>query len=607
MMKSEMEKQFNEAMDFCNRHQFDKAKPILQQIIERCPTFSEAWRVLAQIHWLEDGDVNKAEDELIEALRSEPQNLWALILMGNLQTKAKNDFNTAEQYYRRVLEYHPTNALAINNVAAVYLERKEYEEAIPLLKKTLELDDSYVNTYYGLGLAYYKTGEYQQAFDICHEGAKKSTDRPENPEVRQELLKLYLTVAGELAKRTNYMHVWLGIRDELEAIDGKKIEFIEDKSLQVCAQMEYSVTHKADHHVVRYNPDKPYVDHLFIHELMHLRMAQKATKVGRGQVLADTSETRKRFNERFGRLVRKMHPAVSGQDIEKFVRDLHRGLCHQLLSCPLDLYVEQLIYDTYPVVRPVQLLSLFQLEQDNIKSVQVGEKSGAFPAEIVKANKLMNLCTSMHFKDIYGIDLVKEYHPTKADLAQAMDFYDEFKAYLRTFKDGDEYEMMEYFVQGLKMDDIVYIADEKEAVESFARYKDGPIVPQEGIGPTKDEIDEANADFRENHKDGADPTETMMMSMYMVGAMDYFDSIDFKRVQMIAMEIATTGQSGISPKGKYSIPAIPDKEFGGYEFLAYYYVSFARAFPTALDKLGLPFKTAYEQALTIYNGRKDSI
>ena len=601
----EMQEKFNHAMNFCNNKQFDKAKPILQDIIKRCPSFSEAWRVLAQIHWYQEGLVDQAYDELIEALRVEPANLWALVLMGNLLSKAKDDFNTAEQYYRRVLEYHPNNAIAINNVAAVYLERKDYAEAIPLFKQALQNDDSYVNCYYGLGIAYYKSDDLQNAFEICHQGALKSVERPENPDVRQELLKLYLTVAGELAKKTNYMNVWLGIRDELEAVDGKKIEFQQDKSLQVCAKMEYSIAHGTDHHVVRFNPEKPYVDHLFIHELMHLRMAQKATKAGRGRAVVESTETRKNFNERFGRIIRKMHPKVSGQEIEAFITDMRHGMCSQLQSGPLDLFVEQLIYDTYPVARPVQLLSLFHMEQENIKSVQMGEKSGAFPTDIVKANKLMNICTSLHFKEMYGISLVREYHPTKAEMAQATDLYEEFKAYLKTFKDGDEFEMVEYFTESLHMDDILCIKDEKEMARAMFDRQKEPFVPEEGVGPTEDEIKESNEDFASNHPDGGDATETMMMSMYMVGAMEYLDKLDIRSIQTIAMQIARVGQTGISPQGTYSIPAIPGKEFGGYQFLAYYYVSWARAYPEALDRLGLPFKTAYESAKQMYNKRKD--
>ena len=74
-----------------------------------------------------------------------------------------------------------------------------------------------------------------------------------------------------------------------------------------------------------------------------------------------------------------------------------------------------------------------------------------------------------------------------------------------------------------------------------------------------------------------------------------------QEVQTIAFEIATVGMAGINPKGTYSIKSIPDKEFGGYQFLAWYYVSIARVMPKMLSKLGLPYDKAYEKALGLYN------
>ena len=117
------------------------------------------------------------------------------------------------------------------------------------------------------------------------------------------------------------------------------------------------------------------------------------------------------------------------------------------------------------------------------------------------------------------------------------------------------------------------------------------------------DVDVANAQFSLDHQDGADPTETMMMSMYMVGAMEYFDTLPLNDVHRIALEIAMVGVTGINPKKKYSIKSIPDREFGGYQFLAYYYVSWARAIPQMLEKLDLPFSTAYETALQMYNAK----
>ena len=600
-----MANKLQQALDLCNKSDFDKALSLLEEITKEEPQNSEAWRLLAQVHWTYQHEPDKAYDELIEALKCEPKNIWALVLMGNLLTREMNDVEHAKQYYDKVLEYHPDNAIAINNIGATYMERKDYEGALPYLEKAMAIDDKYANSYYGLALCYYKLGRIEDAFEVCHKGALKTSDRPENPAVREELVKLFVTVAKEYADKTNYINVWKGIKDELEAVDHTNIRIVEDKSLNVHAKMEYAPLHAAKEHVIRYNPEKDFVEHLFIHEMMHLKMGQQATKLNRGKAVVSSEQTRNAFKKRYLGFMKKKHSHIPASELDKVIYGLADGLGLQLMNCPLDLFVEHMIYTGYKIVRPIQMLSLFHMEQDNINAVKQAASNGFFPKEIVYANKVMNLVTSMHFKDIYGINLLGQYNPTKQEYAHAQDLYEEFKAYLNTFKAGDEYEMVEYFVQSFNMEDLVEIIDEAQVsagMKADLSMKSDLKDLAEGA-LSEEEADVANAQFALNHQDGADPAETMMMSMYMLGAMEYFDTLDSQDVHRIAIEIAMVGVTGIDPKKKYSIKSLPDKEFGGYQLLAYYYVSWARAIPEKLDALGLPFSKAYESALSMYNAK----
>jgi len=600
-----MANKLQQALDLCNKSDFDKALSLLEEITKEEPQNSEAWRLLAQVHWTYQHEPNKAYDELIEALKCEPKNIWALVLMGNLLTREMNDVEHAKQYYDKVLEYHPDNAIAINNIGATYMERKDYEGALPYMEKAMAIDDKYANSYYGLALCYYRLGRIEEAFEICHKGALKTSDRPENPAVREELIKLFVTVAKEYADKTNYINVWKGIKDELEAFDHTNIRIVEDKSLNVHAKMEYAPLHAAKEHVIRYNPEKDFVEHLFIHEMMHLKMGQQATKLNRGKAVVSSEKTRNAFKKRYLGFMKKKHSHIPASELDKVIYGLADGLGLQLMNCPLDLFVEHMIYTGYKIVRPIQMLSLFHMEQDNINAVKQAASNGFFPKEIVYANKVMNLVTSMHFKDIYGINLLGQYNPTKQEYAHAQDLYEEFKAYLNTFKAGDEYEMVEYFVQSFNMEDLVEIIDEAQVsagMKADLSMKSDLKDLAEGA-LSEEDADVANAQFALNHQDGADPAETMMMSMYMLGAMEYFDTLDSQDVHRIAIEIAMVGVTGIDPKKKYSIKSLPDKEFGGYQLLAYYYVSWARAIPEKLNALGLPFSKAYESALSMYNAK----
>ena len=594
------------AFDLCNNNKYDEALPILEEIIQADPQNSEAWRTLAQIHWFQKHDPEKAYDELIEALRCEPQNIWALVLMGNLLTKEKNDVEHAKQDYDKVLEYHPDNAIAINNIGATYMEVKDYESALPYLEKALSIDDTYANSYYGLALCYYKLDRMEDAFKTCHKGALKSSERPENPAVRDELIKLYVTVAKEYADRTNYLNVWRGIKDELEAVDHVNIRIVEDKTLSVHAKMEYAPLHAAKEHVIRYNPEKDFVEHLFIHEMMHLRMNQQATKANKAKAVISSEKTKNAFKKRYLAFMKKKHSHIPAAELDKVINGLADGLGLQLMNCPLDLFVEHMIYKDYEIARPIQMLSLFHMEQDNINAVKQAECNGFFPKQIVAANKIMNIATSMHFMDMYGINLIGQYHPTKQEYEHAKDLYEEFKAYLNSYNAGDEYEMLEYFVESFGMEDMVELVDESQVTAGMkadlSMKSDLKDLAEDAL--SAEDADVANAQFALNHQDGANPTETMMMSMYMLGAMEFFDTLTPKDVHRIALEIAMVGVTGIDPKKKYSIKSIPEKEFGGYELLAHYYVSWARAIPHMLDKLGLPFSKAYETALQMYNARK---
>jgi len=597
-----MANRLQQALDLCNKNEFEKALPLLEEALKDNPQDSEAWRVLAQIHWNHMHDPDKAYDELIEALRCEPKNIWALVLMGNLLTKEKNDVEHAKQYYEKVLEYYPDSVIAINNIGATFMERKDYEGALVYLEKAMAIDDSYANSYYGLGLCYYKLGRIEEAFDICFKGALKSSDRPENPAVREELVKLYITVAKEYADKTNYINVWKGIKDELEAVDHVNIRIVEDTTLNVHAKMEYAPLHAAKEHVIRYNPEKDFVEHLFIHEMMHLKMNQQATKSNRAKAVISSEQTRVAFRKRYLAFMKKKHSHIPAQELDKVIAGLADGLGLQLMNCPLDLLVEHMIYTGYPIVRPIQMLSLFHMEQDNINAVRQSAANGFFPKEIVYANKVMNIVTSLHFKDMYGINLIGQYRPTKQELDHAKDLYEEFKAYLDTYKAGDEYEMLEYFVQSFNMEDLVEIIDESQVTAGMKAdlSMKSDLKDLRGGALSEEDVDAANAHFALNHQDGANPTETMMMSMYMLSAMEYFDKLNPRDVHRIAIEIAMVGVTGIDPKKKYSIKSIPEKEFGGYEFLAYYYVSWARAIPEKLEHLGLPFSKAYESAMQLY-------
>lgn len=275
----EAEKRFEGITSLCDKGKFNDAKTAIKEFLKSYPRYSDAYRVLAQMY-MQDGLIEDAINTNIEALRCNPRNGWALLLMGNLFGKYKNDITTAENYYNKILEYCPDNAIACNNIAAVMLERNEYDKAIPIFKHVLDVNEKYGNAYYGLALAYYNQKDFKNAFEYALAGSLNADRQIENPNVLDELHKLMVVAAKNLVSSTNYINVMLGIKDSIELESKSKIKIEEDNNLEVSAKLQYGKVYNRNYNLVKYNPKMPYMEHLVIHELMHLDMALEASKRG---------------------------------------------------------------------------------------------------------------------------------------------------------------------------------------------------------------------------------------------------------------------------------------------------------------------------------------
>lgn len=89
MSNNDIKSKFDQAMNLCNNQKFAEAEVLLHEILKEVPKQSEAWRALAQIDWYGHHDIDKAEDELIEALKLDPKNLWGSCAYGESAVKGK--------------------------------------------------------------------------------------------------------------------------------------------------------------------------------------------------------------------------------------------------------------------------------------------------------------------------------------------------------------------------------------------------------------------------------------------------------------------------------------------------------------------------------------
>ena len=586
------------AFDCCNRGNFSSAREFIEGALKICPVYSDAYRTLAQIE-MQEGHSEEAVRYCLEALKCDPRNMWALILMGNLMLHDRKDRDEALKYYERVLYYYPDNSIALNNVAGVKLALGRNEEALKLFDMVLQKEATYANAHYGKASCLKNLGRNDEAFEAARIGCLKAKDTPENPGTRRELTKLLVSIAREIAESTDYMQEAIRIGKEIGDQFHVPVEFRADEKLPVLGKLRYWKHHGLDKNIVLFRPGEPFTAHYVIHELMHLRMESLNTKAGLGKVVYSDADSDRRFFSRFSAFFRPLRARLGEERFKAFYDNLHAGLCSRAMNSPLDLFVEDEIFEKYPSVRPIQLLSLLQQEMDNMKADEGAAGSKDIPKVIVDASRVMNQVQCLQLKANYGIDMMEGHHPTRQEAALADSLFKEFLAYKDTYSRGDEYELMEYFHDELRLQDLLLIGDEPAAAG------DGSVLDLDAMLRPTPEEKRKEENFQASHKDGENPAQTMMMALHMVAALEYMEGRPMPEVKKIAYDAAMLGVGGIAPeKTGYFLPSVPGREFGGYELLAWYYVSWAISMPEMVDKLNLPFSSAYASALSMREAKK---
>ncbi len=592
------EADINKAAALCNQRKFDEAQVLIKKALIIFPFLSEGHRMLAQIE-MEHGNIDNAIDNDLDALKCDPRNIWALVLMGILQMK-KDDVETARKYFDKVLEYAPDNYIANNNIGATLLEKGKYEEALKYFDQSIKSNNSYPNGYYGKAMVYFRRNDFGKAFSIAHEGCIKSKPCPENAGIREHLVSILIESAKRRVKEINYQNIIDAVVDIIHDDDKTPIEFVRDEKQFTYAHLEYADNHFRDRHLLKYK-QSDMTPHLILHELMHLSMNNKAKAAGRNKVIISKDAQFEKFAKTYSVFYRKLSERMGDQESRKIFRELFDGLGLQLMNCPLDLFVEQKVYDIIDA-RPIQLLSLLKQEEDNIAGVKRMANDSMIPPQIVNVNKVMQLVTSTMLKKLYGIEFRMHYNPTKLQIEQAQDLFDEYEAYEETFKDGDEYELIDYFAKSLRMTDYISIEDRMPNTNNRPDNSENNDNTRSYLTPEEQAQQE---EFDKIHGEGQNPMRDMMMAMYMVSALEYFEGMSMDNIRKIAFQIAMLGVGGINPtKQGYEVLAIPNKKFSGYELLAYYYVSWKIAEPDKLKMLGLPFDNAYVTAKQMFDARK---
>ena len=162
-----------------------------EDVLKKDPDYPDAHRLLSRIYYHmldtsqgEQGvpkeNLAKAIEQLEALARVDPTDSDSLLLLGHLY-RVDNQPQKAEEVFRKVLQTDPNSKVGLANLAEIYIQQDDFDQAIEALSKIPDGDmDSQL---YGmLGYSYSQTQQYDKAIAIYEKGL---TEEPDNTNLRR--------------------------------------------------------------------------------------------------------------------------------------------------------------------------------------------------------------------------------------------------------------------------------------------------------------------------------------------------------------------------------------------------------------------------------------
>jgi tetratricopeptide (TPR) repeat protein len=592
------EADYRKAVTLCEKGKYTEAKPILKNLIEKNPTNSEYHRIMGQI-LSDEGDQEEAINCLIDALRWDSKNGWALLMMGNIFAKYKNDVDTAMKYYDQAVVANPSDNIAINNIGANLIQQGKLEEAKKYFWEAIKINDKYPNTYFALGMIAEMEGDLSSSFYNTIQSIKLNNKKDV---LYQNSVKQAFDISKKIIKTGKGKKIFRDYRYKLEFEGGKEIDIIEDTEIPTAAKIEFAENYERPKHIVKYKPNYPAVEHLIMHELVHLDFVMEARKSDLNQLFIATQVHKAEFIKELESTIKKFHKmGISENSIAGYCSSLFDGMNRQIFNTPIDLFIEDFLFNEYAELRPYQFLSLYALIQEGLMAVTDKKIVDLSPKEILSKSKIYNLVNAYQFKDLYGMDLLMDFQALPIELKQAKEFYDEYLQYRNDKEPAEEYELVLHWAEDLKLDKNFELVNEVEYRTKRTNI-DNLLTSIE-----KDPYDlESKDPYKQRDMDKFQKSQksigtNMPVVMFMVDALQFFEGKSKEEIKKIAFEIAMQGTQGYRPdKDDYRITSIKGKTFSGYHILAYYYVSWMLAVPEMVSQLNLPYEEEYKLASAMH-------
>src|SRR5690606_1332407 len=153
-----------------------------------------------------------------------------------------------------------------------------------------------------------------------------------------------------------------GFASIVEKQCGKTIRVEIDDEIPIAAKIEFAENYDRDYHLIKYRSSYPSVEHLIMHELLHLELVTEARIVKENMLLTTNQVLKSAFFRSLEKFTHKLSEnGISEEATTSYLHSMFDGINLQIYNPPIDLFIEDRIYNGYPEMRPYQFLSILAL------------------------------------------------------------------------------------------------------------------------------------------------------------------------------------------------------------------------------------------------------
>ncbi len=166
-----------------------------------------------------DAALKKAIATYEVSARIKPDEAQSYIMLSTCNHNAGNT-DKSENYILKAVELSPNDANVNLTAGQIFMQKQEFETALPYVKKAVELEPSNTKSIRNLAQIYYDTGQLEESIQTYEIAIDKETDREVKADLYFNLGILYNRVGNLEEAEYNFINALDENPDDIEAVMG---------------------------------------------------------------------------------------------------------------------------------------------------------------------------------------------------------------------------------------------------------------------------------------------------------------------------------------------------------------------------------------------------